>query len=74
MQKANLIKLEKLLKSKKAIVVNNKFIKRILGFDDMRDFYKEIGDWGYVNDFTYRTEMYDNQRFLRRFLKETYLD
>lgn len=74
MQNVNRIKLAKLLRSKKAIIVNNNFIKKTLGFDDMRDFYREIGDWGYVTDFTYRTEEYDNQRFLRRFLKETYLD
>ncbi len=48
MQKANLVKLEKLLKSKKAIVVNNKFIKRVLGLDDMRDFYKMIGDFSFI--------------------------
>jgi hypothetical protein len=74
MHNANLIKIERLLKKKEKIVINNKFIKRILGFDDMRDFYKDVGDWGYCTDFTYRNEEYDNQRFLRRYLKETYLD
>lgn len=74
MPTANLIKLERLLKSRSPILINNKFIKKILGYDDMRDFYKDIGDWGYTSDFTYRNEEYDNQRFLRRFLKETYFD
>ncbi len=70
--KPNLIKIEKLLKSKKTILVNNKLIKRILGFDDMRDLSKSISDWGYCTDFTYRTEEYDWQRFIRRWLKEEY--
>lgn len=70
----NLIKIEKLVKSKKAILVNNKFIKRILGFDDMRDFVKDIGDWGHCTDFTYCTEEYDWQRFLKRYLKDNFLN
>lgn len=74
MENPNLIKLERLLKSRKPILINNKFIKRILGFEDMRDFYKAVGDWGHCTDFTYRNEEYDNQRFIRRFLRETYFD
>lgn len=69
------IKIAKLVKSKKAIVVNNGFIKRTLGFDDMRDFARSIGDWGYVTDFTYLDHQTESwQLFLRRYLKEQFLD
>lgn len=68
------LKVSKLLKSKRPININNKLIIKILGRDDMRDFYEDIGNWGHVTDFTYRNETHDNQRFIRRFLKETYLD
>jgi len=74
-QQANLIKIEKLLKGRKPILVNNAFIKKVLGYDDMRDFARDIGDWGYTTDFTYRDYQTENwQSFLRRFLKETFLD
>ena len=73
--KTDLIKLAKLIKERKPIIVNNKLIKRVLGYDDMRDFAQEIGDWGYVTDFTYRDYQTENrQTFLRRFLRETFLD
>ncbi len=70
----NLIKLEKLLQSKKAILLNNKLIKRTLGFDDIRDFLKVISDWGYARDFTYQTETEDWQRFLRLWIKEEFIN
>lgn len=73
--KPNLIKIEKLVKSKKAIVINQKFITRILGFDDMRDFAESLHDFGYTTDFTYldyQTESW--QSFLRRYLKEGFLN
>lgn len=71
----NLIKLEALLKKKEAIVVNHKLIKKILGFEDMRDFVESLHDFGYTTDFTYRDYQTENwQKFLRRYLKETFLD
>lgn len=74
-QQANLIKIERLLKSRKPILLNNAFIKKVLGYDDMRDFTKDLGDWGYVTDFTYLDYQTQNwQSHLRRFLKETFLD
>jgi hypothetical protein len=63
-----------ILKDEKDIVIDNTLIKKVLGFDDMRDFVKEIGDWGHVTDFTYQTEPEDWQSFLRRFLQENFLD
>jgi hypothetical protein len=65
-------KIKKFLKENKKIEVNNKLIK-LLGFDDMRDFVKSIGDWGHCTDFTYRTETRDWQRFLRLYIKEVFL-
>ncbi len=73
MNQANIVKLDRIVKSRKAIVINNKFIKRILGLDDMRDFYRAVSEWGDSTDFTYQTEPEDNQSFLRRFIKENYL-
>ena len=67
----NLIKIERLIKSKKAININNKLAK-MLGFEDMRDFFAEIHEWGYNRDFTYQNTEYDMQKFLRAFVKETY--
>lgn len=69
----NLIKIERLLKSKKAININNKLAK-MCGFEDMRDFFESIHNWGYSRDFTYQTTEYDIQRFTRAYLKEVYLD
>ena len=73
--KTNLVQLKKVLKAKTAIVVDNRLIKHVLGFDDMRDFVKDIGDWGYTSDFTYCDYQTENwQNFLRRYLKENFLD
>jgi len=72
--KPNLIKIEKLVTSKKAIITNNKFIKRTLGFEDMREFTEAIHSWGYSRDFTYQSNVYGNwQKFLKQWLFETYL-
>ena len=70
----NLIRLEQLYKSKKAINLNNKLIKKILGFEDMRDFFEEVYTWGHQKDFTYQTEIYDSQKFIRSFIKDWYLE
>lgn len=74
MTQPNIIKIEKLVKSRKPISINNKFIKRILGFEDMRDFCESIHNWGYSRDFTYQTLEYDWQRFLKTYLKEEFLE
>lgn len=68
-------KIREILKSRKAIVIDNKFIKKVLAFDDMRDFAQSIGDWGYTTDFTYRDYQTNNwQAFVRRYLKENFID
>lgn len=70
----NLIKIEKLLKSRKAINLNNK-LSRILGFDGMRELFGSIHSWGYSRDFTYQSYINeDMQKFLRAYLRENYLD
>ena len=70
----NLIKLEQLLSSKKAININHKLVKKILGFEDMRDFFEAIHQWGYSRDFTYQRTEYNLQSYLRLWLREEYLN
>ena len=72
--KPNLIKIELLLKSRKAILVNNKLIKRTLGFEDMREFCEAIHNWGYSRDFTYSIVPDNWDRYLRTFLRERFLE
>lgn len=68
-------KIAALVKSRKAIEVNTRFITKVLRFDDIRDFAQSIGDWGYTSDFTYRDHQTSNwQSFLRRYLKENFLE
>lgn len=68
-------KIQELVKSRKAISIDNSFIKKVLAFEDMRDFTQSIGDWGYSTDFTYRGYQTENwQAYLRRYLKENFLD
>ncbi len=69
----NLVKIERLLKSKKAIKFNNKLVK-LLGFDDMRDFFEDIHSWGHSRDFTYQTTQDDMQKFIRAYIRENFLD
>lgn len=66
-------RIEGMLNSKAPILINNRFAK-VLGFDDMRDLFASIHEWGYSRDFTYDTKTVDMQRFLRAYLRETYLD
>lgn len=62
-------KVKKLLKSRKSIAITNGLIKA-LGFDDVRDFTKSLGDYGYTTDFTYRDKhTEDFQTHLRGYLK-----
>ena len=66
--------IEKLLKSRKKIVINQKMLTA-LGFKDCREFATALGNWAYSNDFTYQDKLYDPQegaswqRFLTAFLK-----
>lgn len=71
--KPDLIKIERLLKTRKTINLNNK-LARTLGYDDMRDLFTSIYQWGNTKDFTYQNTEYDMQRFLRAYLRETYID
>lgn len=66
-------KIRALLKSRKPIILNTSFIKNVLGYDDMRDFFSDLANWGNNTDFTYQTTQNDCNRFLRAFLK-SYLD
>lgn len=74
MANINYKKLEDLLNKKEPIEINDNLIKKVLGFDDMRDFTSELYHWGYQTDFTYRDAYLNNwQRHFRMFLK-SYLD
>lgn len=75
MTQENLIKLERLLKGRKPILINNKLMRLLECNEDIREFAETLGDWAYTTDFTYKDYQLENwQTFLRRFLKETYLD
>jgi hypothetical protein len=64
----------KLYKSKEKVEINNRLIKG-LGYDEARDFFQELGNFGYNSDFTYRdNEATDCQKFLRRFIKDCFID
>lgn len=67
-------KIAKFLRENKKVEVNNKLIK-LLGYDDIRDFTKALGDWGYTTDFTYNERpTLDWNTHIRLFIKETFLD
>lgn len=70
----NTLKIKLFLQKHKRIEVNNKLIK-LLGYSDMRDFTKELGDWGHGRDFTYLTKRTEDwQTHLRLFIKENFLE
>lgn len=61
--------LKKYLAKHRTLEITNILISK-LGFDDMRDFVKSIGDWGYTTDFTYNPATRNWQSFLRQYIKE----
>lgn len=65
---------EKVLKSRKAIVIDNKLMKG-LGYEDTRTFFEQMGNWGYNTDFGYLPEAADLrvQSYLRAFIR-SFLD
>ncbi len=68
--KINTKAIVKIIKSKEKIAIDNKLMKA-LGLDDARDLFKELGDFGYSTEFTYRGYLTtDVQRFLKAFLRE----
>lgn len=68
-------KLKEILSKRRTIQVDNELVFEILGYDDMRDFTKDLGDWGYAADFTYNERPTQNwQSHLRAFLKENFLE
>lgn len=72
--KVDYVAVERLLKEKKNIPITQELITKVLGFDDMRDFFSAIGNWGYNSDFTYQDDVTENyNKFVRAFLK-SYLD
>lgn len=67
-------KIKKFLKENKKIEVNNKLIK-MLGYDDVRDFTKALGDWGHCTDFTYNEKpTQDFDTHIRMFIKHLFLN
>lgn len=66
-------RIKALIKSRARIIVSDALI-RALDFDDVRDFTKSLGDWGYTTDFTYRDRLTDNfQAHIREYLR-SFLD
>lgn len=65
----------KVLKSRKPIVVNNALM-RGLGYDNTRDFFEELGNWGYNKDFGELPESADTnvQSYLRAFIRDCFID
>jgi len=64
-------KIKNLLRDKKAVKLDGVLIK-LLGFEDMRDFFEDINAWGYARNFTYDPAPSSFQRFLRLYLKENF--
>lgn len=65
----------KVLASGKAIEVTNALM-RGLGYDNTRDFFRELGDWGYGTDFGQFSEAADTniQSYLRHFIRDTFIN
>lgn len=65
---------QKILKSKGPIVVDNALMCG-LGYDNTRDFFRELGDWGHITDFNTIPASADDkvQVYLRAFIK-TFID
>lgn len=73
-RKPDLKKIAELVKSRETIIISTRFIKT-LGFDDIRDFFESVHDFGYTTDFTYNdAQTTDFYHFMRRYLKDTFLD
>lgn len=66
---------EKVLKSRKPIVVGNALMKG-LGYDSTRDFFEELGNWGYNTDFGRFPDATDTniQSYLRAFIRDCFID
>ncbi len=63
-----------MVKSREPIIIDNKFIKKILGYDDMRDFFIQMGNWSENSNFTALPGLYDFQKFIRAYIRDNYLD
>lgn len=70
MAKTDYERLERYLKTNRPIQIDTRLIVRILGYDDMRDFFMALANWGHNTDFTYNEgPTMHPQRYLRAFLK-----
>lgn len=65
----------KVLKTRKVIPINTALM-RGLGYDSTRDFFKDLGDWGYSADFGRFPNATDDkvQSYLRAFIREVFID
>lgn len=65
--------IKELLKPKN-IEINQQLMKK-LGYDNTRDFFSALGNWGYNTDFGYLPESVDTsvQSFVRQFIR-SFLD
>jgi hypothetical protein len=69
----NLEGIKLVLSSRASIAITGHLIS-LCGFDDMRDFFESIHQWGYSRDFTYETTTENLNRFVRKYLRECYLE
>lgn len=71
--KPNIKGIKAFLSSRTTIGITGHLV-RLCGYDDMRDFFADIHAWGHTRDFTYDTTTENLNRFLRKYLRETYLN
>lgn len=66
---------KKVLQGGKTIVIDTKLMHG-LGFYSTRDFFYDLGQWGYTADFGRFSMATDDhvQSYLRAFLKDTFID
>ncbi len=75
MAKPNIKGIKRIVFSSEDIVITDYLIKKVLCFEDMREFFAAIHEWGYSKDFTYQELLTESfQLFIREFLKENYLE
>ncbi len=65
----------KILKTRGAIRIDNALM-RGLGYEDTREFFKQLGDWGYTTDFGRFSEAADTRvdSYVRHFIRDCFID
>ncbi len=70
--KPNINGIKAYVSSRKSIAITGLLV-RLCGYDDMRNFFADLHQWGYTRDFTYDSTTESFNRFVRLYLKEMYL-